>query len=84
MFHINRYRYIGKGVRYEVFARNAEFADSLIARVNKITNYKLRRKWFGFCKQFMTETPPYEIETAQLQGVEEMEEQYAEALHSSN
>lgn len=77
MFHINRYRYIGKGIRFEIYARTAETADKLIARINAITDYKLRRKWFGFCKHFMTDTPPYEIEQAQEEGIVEMEEAYA-------
>lgn len=77
MFHINRYRYIGKGVRYEIFARTADFADKLISRINAITDYKLRRKWFGFCTSFMTDTPPYDIEQAQDEGIEEMERTYA-------
>jgi len=76
-FPINRYRYIGRGgVRYEVFARTPTFADNLIARLNKISDYKLRRKIFFFATKMVTDTPPYEVELEQENEMNRLEEEY--------
>ena len=70
-------RGIGKGVRFEIFARSAEFADSLIVRLNKITDYNLRRKRLFFKKKYMTEDDPQEVEEAQEESIKHLEEEYS-------
>ena len=83
MFRINRYRYInhgkvGRGARLEVFARTREFADKLVARMNKALGYNLKPKLFGFVKRFYTPTPPYEIECDQEESMDELERKVKE------
>ena len=81
MYHINRYTYVGYNegakIKFEVFARTQEFADNLIERLNKVGDYKLKRKRFFFMKPLMTPNEPYIVEKAQLEVVERLEEEYA-------
>ena len=74
MFHINRYIYIDKKVRikWEIFARDVALADQLAERITSLGVYNLRRVKIGFCKKVLTEMPPYELEQAQIEYVEEM------------
>ena len=75
MFKINRYLYIDKNVRqkWEIFARKEEFADQLANRITALGVYNLRRVKIGFCKPVLVEIPPYELEQAQEDYVEECE-----------
>ena len=78
MFETNRYVYIDrkKRVKFEVFARKVEFADGLIERINKLGLYKLKRKFFGFVTRVRIDQPPYEVELAQENYVNHMEEEH--------
>lgn len=75
MFAINRYIFVDKKkrVKFEIFARHVEFANSLVERVNKLGEYKLKPKRFFFSKRVYTQYPPYELEMSQQDYVEEME-----------
>ena len=81
MYHINCYHYVGRDKRakvwLEIFARKQEFADKLIERLNKISDYKWRRKRFFFVKTILTPDEPYLVEQAQIEIVEKLEEDYA-------
>ena len=79
-YRINRYHYIDKkvGIKFEIFARKDEFADEIADRISKIGVYSLRRTKIFYRKQVFVETPPYELEVAQLEYVEEMEKNYIE------
>ena len=75
-YRTNKYTYIdvlSKG-KFDIFSRTLEFAESLVNRLNNIGFQKLRRKRLGFCKKVLVTIPPYELEQAQLECVEEWEE----------
>ena len=82
-FVINRYVYVDrkKRVKFEVFARKVEFADGLIARMNKLGTYNLKRKWFRFATRVLMEQPPYEIEMSQDNYVTRLEEQHERRIN---
>lgn len=82
MFAINRYRYIDTitGAPFDIFARKLEFAEELVGRINCMPQFKLRRKKLFFAKKMLTDMPPYELEQAQKDCVEEWEEK----LHVKN
>ena len=93
LYHTKHFRYLShnketKGIGFSVYARTREFADKLVERINKALDYNLKPKRFGFCKTFYTDTPPYELEQAQLEGVEEIERRVKEneqkKLHTNN
>ena len=75
MFKINRYKYVDVNTRskFEVFARNVEFADNLIKRVNKLGVFTLRRAKLFFCKPMRSDIPPFEIEQEQVSTIEDWE-----------
>ena len=75
MFKIYKCHYIDKKVRikWEIFGRTIEFTDKLANRITALGVYKLRRAKIGFCKLVLTEWPPYELERAQEEYVEDME-----------
>ena len=75
MFKIFRCIYVDKKVRtkWEIFGRTTEFTDGLAERISKLGIYDLRRARIGFCKLVLTEWPPYELEQAQEEYVEDME-----------
>ena len=75
MFKIYRCIYIDKKVRikWEIFGRTVEFTDGLAQRISNLGIYSLRRAKIGFCKPVYTEWPPYELEQAQEEYVEDME-----------
>ena len=77
MFATIRYIYIEKRerIKFEVFARKVEFANTLIERVNNICGYELKPKRFGFAKKVLVKIPPYELEQMQEDYVDRMEEQ---------
>ena len=72
MFKINRYHYIDKKcrIKFEIFARKDEFADSLISMINELGIYQLRRTKIFFKKEVYVDIPPYELEQAQLDYIE--------------
>jgi len=80
MYRINQYSYVGRDkgakVRLEIFARTPEFADKLVERLNKISDYNWRRKRFFFVKSLITPDEPYLVEQAQIAIVEELEVDY--------
>ena len=80
MFKIFRYHYIDRKVKvkFEIFARKDEFADQVAERISKIGVYTLRRTKIFFKKEVYVEIPPYELELAQLDYVENMEKNYEE------
>ena len=75
MFEINRYKYVDVNTRskFEIFARQVEFAENLIERINKLGVFTLRRAKIGFCKKMVSEIPPYEIEQEQISTIEDWE-----------
>jgi len=75
MFKINKYKYVDVNTRskFEVFARNVEFADNLIERVNKLGVFTLRRAKLFFCRAMKSDIPPYEIEQEQISTIEDWE-----------
>ena len=76
MFKIYKCHYIDKKVRikWEIFGRTTEFTDGLAKRISNLGIYNLRRTRIGFCKPVYTEWPPYELEQAQEEYVEDMEQ----------
>ena len=76
MFKIFRFVYIDRNARikWEIFARNVSLADQLASRITNLGIHSLKRKRIGFCKPVLTEWPPYELEQAQVEYVEEMEQ----------
>ena len=76
LYRINRYHYIDKKVqiKFEIFARKVELADELAKRISIACKYNLRRKKLFFSKEVYAEIPPYELEQAQLEYVEDIEE----------
>jgi len=75
-YKINRYHYIDRkvGIRFVIYARKDEFADELSKRISKVFSYNLRRTRIFFKKEVYTEIPPYELELAQEEYVDEVEE----------
>ncbi len=75
MFKIYRCIYVDKKVhiKWEIFGRSVVFTDKLADRISSLGIYSLRRARIGFCKLVYTEWPPYELEQAQEEYVEEME-----------
>ena len=75
MFKIYRCHYIDKKahIKWEIFGRTIEFTDGLAKRISNLGIYNLRRTRIGFCKPVYTEWPPYELELAQEEYVEDME-----------
>lgn len=86
MFKIYRYHYIDTKVKvkFEIFARKDEFADQIAERITKIGVYTLRRTKIFFKKEVYVEIPPYELELAQLDYVENMEKNYEESKKTIN
>lgn len=76
MFSINKYRYVDVKTRnkFEVFARDVDFADKLIERINNLGVFNLRRAKFRFCRKMITELEPYRIEQEQQETVKGWEE----------
>lgn len=76
LFRITRYRYIDttSGAVFDIFGRTYEFAHELAERINCLSQYKLREKRLFFKKKMWTDLPPYELEQAQVECVEEWEE----------
>lgn len=77
MFKIFRFIYVDRAARikWEIFARNVAFADQLASRITTLGTYQLKRKRIGFCKPVLTEWPPYELEQAQDEYVDRMEQE---------
>lgn len=78
MYHTYVFRYkghgeLGHGIRFEIYARKKEFAKKIVERVNKVTHYNLKPILFGHKKDWYCDTPPYELEQAQEEGIEELE-----------
>ena len=75
MLKINRYKYVDVNTRskFEVFARNVDFADKLIERVNALGVFTLRRAKLFFCRAMKSDIPPYEIEQEQISTIEDWE-----------
>ena len=75
MFKIYRCHYIDKKahIKWEIFGRTTEFTDGLAKRISNLGIYSLRRTRIGFYKPVYTEWPPYELEQAQEEYVEDME-----------
>lgn len=93
LYHTKHFRYLSrnketKGIGFSVYARTREFADKLVERMNKVTDYNFKPKRFGFCKPYYTDMPPYELEQAQEEGMEDLERRAKEneqkKLHSVN
>lgn len=76
MFKIYKCIYVDKKahIKWEIFGRTTEFTDGLAKRISNLGIYNLRRTKIGFCKLVYTEYPPYELEQAQEEYVENMEE----------
>ena len=76
MFKINKYRYVDVKTRskFDIFARNVEFADKLVERVNALGVFNLRRAKIFFCRAMISDIPPYEIEQEQVATIECWEE----------
>ena len=75
MFKIYRCHYKDKKsrIKWEIFGRTTEFTDGLAKRISDLGVYTLRRTKIGFCRLVYTELPPYELEQAQEEYVEDME-----------
>ena len=75
MYTINRYIYVDKHTRnkFEIFARNVDFADSLIKRINNLGVFSLRRARLHFYKVTNLDIPPYELEQEQDRTVSDWE-----------
>lgn len=76
MFSINKYKYVDVNTRnkFEVFARDVNFADRLIERINNLGVFNLRRAKFRFCRKMATDLEPYRIEQEQEETVKGWEE----------
>lgn len=85
MFKIYRCYYIDKKahIKWEIFGRTTAFTDSLAQRITNLGIHHLKRKRIGFCKLVYTEWPPYELEQAQDEYVEELEEKQQHKNHVS-
>lgn len=72
VFKINEYVYIDRHTRnkFVFYARKEELADELAKRVTALGIFNLRRARIGFCKLYVTETPPYELELEQIEVIE--------------
>ena len=86
MFEINKYKYIDVNTRskFEVYARNLEFADNLVERINKLGVFTLRKARFRFCRKMVSEIAPYNIEQEQEQTVNEWEKTANEKRKNNN
>ena len=75
MFKIYRFLYIDRRVRlkWEIFARNEKLADELASRISKLGIYNLKKVKIGFRKLVYVEIPPYELEQAEIEYVEDCE-----------
>lgn len=82
-FEINSYIYVDKKTRnkFNILARNVEFADKLAERISNLGVFNLRRAKIRFCRKMVTEIGPYEIEKEQLKNVEEWEENAKKKTH---
>ena len=71
-FRINRYHYIDKKhrIKFEIFARKDEYAEQLANMISGIGIYNLKRTKLFFKKEVYVNTPPYELEQAQLDYIE--------------
>ena len=74
MFKVYKCIYVDKKsrIKLEIFGRTIEFTDELAKRVSNLGLYNLRRAKMGFCKLVYTEWPPYELEQAQEEYLEEL------------
>ena len=81
MFKIYKCHYIDKKahIKWEIFGRTTEFTDGLAKRISNIGVYSLRRTRIGFCKPVYTEYPPYELEQAQVEYVDDMENKVSDS-----
>ena len=75
MFKIYEFRYKDKksGLGFVLYARKEEFADELANRITNLGLYSLKRKRIGYKRKGYTDIPPYELEQAQEEYVESME-----------
>ena len=74
-YKIYRYHYIDRkcSTKFEIFARKDELADELARRISALGIYTLRRTRIFFKKEVYVKIPPYELEQAQIEYIEEME-----------
>ena len=81
MFKIYKCHYIDKKahIKWEIFGRTTEFTDGLAKRISNLGVYSLRRTRIGFCKPVYTEYPPYELEQAQVEYVDDMENKVSDS-----
>ena len=82
MYKIYRFIYVDRKVKikWEIFARNATFADRLASRITGLpTGHSLQRAKRKFATLVVTEWPPYELEQAQTEYVEDLEKKALEA-----
>ena len=73
MFKINMYRYIDttSGLGFVIYARTLETAEKIKEAINNAYGYKLRKRRLFFIKHMLTDAPPYEVEMAQFDGIDE-------------
>ena len=75
MFKIYEFRYRDKksGLGFVFYARKEQFADALADKITALGMYNLRRKIIGYKKIGYTEIPPYELEQAQEEYIDNIE-----------
>ena len=74
MFKINMYRYIDttSGLGFVIYVRTLETAEKIKDAINNAYGYKLRKRRLFFIKHMLTDIPPYELEMAQFDGIDEV------------
>ena len=76
MFKINRYNYVDttSKLRFAIYARTLETAEKIAEGINSLCEYKIRKRKIFFIKPMFTDIPPYELEQAQFECVEDWKE----------
>ena len=74
-FTINEYKYKDKntGFHFIFYSRTMQFANELAKRITNLGLFDLVPLKFKFCKNVVTDIPPYEIEIEQQRTIQEWE-----------